>query len=356
MTKNYALKHIAEMRPYNPPLNGRLDFSGDLLDFNERVTGPSKKVTAALVAFFKKGKIHRYPEYADLQEKISKYAKVPINQIMLTNGSDHGIDVIFRTFVGRNDTIVIPVPTFPMFMQYAQMIGCRILKIPYEKLDFKFPSAEILHLLKIKNPKLIIMCNPNNPTGTVLSLKNIEMIVRKAPDSIIMVDEAYFEFSGISAVSLLKKFPNVVIVRTFSKAFGLASLRIGYVIASEQSLKEMMKVRGPYAVNMAAHIAASAALDDIENMRMYVQEVKTKAKPLVEEFFKKNNIKFYKSGANFILFKPENKKEVYEHLEKKSILVRPQSAPEIAGMLRVSIGTTKQMKRFIKVYSQLLGS
>lgn len=355
MAKNYALKHVKEMTPYTPPLNGRLDFSGDLLDFNERAIVPSKKVTAALVVFFKNGKIQRYPEYADLQEKISKYAEVPANQIMITNGSDHGIDVIFRTFVGKKDTIVMPVPTFPMFMQYAQMIGCRVLTVPYEKKDFKFPLTEILQLLKSKNPKLVVVCNPNNPTGTVTSLKDIKIIVQNAPDSIFMIDEAYFEFSGISAISLLKKFPNVIIVRTFSKAFGLASLRIGYVIANKQYIEEMMKVRGPYAVNMAAHVAANAALDDIDDMKTYVQEVTTKAKPLVEELFKKNNIQFYKSGANFILFKPVNKNEVYEHLKKNDILVRPQSASGIEDMLRVSIGTTKQMKQFIKVYSHLLG-
>lgn len=356
MAKNYVLKHIKEMTPYTPPLSGRLEFSGDLLDFNERVMTPSRKVISALVTFFKKGKIQRYPEYSDLQKKISEYAKVSVSQIMITNGSDHGIDVIFRTFSGRNDTIVIPVPTFPMFMQYAQMIGCRILTVPYEKPDFEFPSVQIIQLLKDKKPKLVVVCNPNNPTGTLISLKDIEAIVQKASSSIFMIDEAYFEFSGVSATALLKKFPNIVIVRTFSKAFGLASLRIGYVISSEQHIEEMTKVRGPYAVNMAAHVAASASLDDLEDMKTYVLEVMTKAKPLVESFFKKNNIHFYKSGANFILFKPQNKNEVYEHLRMNGILVRPQSAFEIDEMLRVSIGTTKQMKRFIKVYSQLLRS
>lgn len=355
MAKNYALKHIKEMTPYTPPLNGRMDFSGDLLDFNERVITPSKKVTSALVAFFRKGMIQRYPEYADLKERIAKYAKVSADQVMVTNGSDHGIDVIFRTFVDKNDAIVMPVPTFPMFMQYAQMIGCRVLTVPYEKKDFKFPLTEILRLIKSKNPKLVVVCNPNNPTGTVTSLKDIKIIVQKAPDSIFMIDEAYFEFSGISATTLIKKFPNVVIVRTFSKAFGLASLRIGYVIASEQHIEELMKVRGPYAINMAAHVAAKAALDDIDDMKTYVQEVTTKAKPLIETFFKKNDIQFYKSGANFLLFKPNNKKEVYEHFKRNDILVRPQRAVEIEDMLRVSIGTVKQMKRFIKVYSQLLG-
>ena len=355
MMKNYALKHIKNITPYSPPLHGRLEFHGDLLDFNERTTGPSKKVKVALRKFFQKGKLQRYPEYVDLQKKIAKYAKVGVNQIMITNGSDHGIDIIFRTFVAKRDTIVMPVPTFPMFIQYAQMLGCRVLKIPYNKTDFKFPAIEILQLLKNKRPKLIVVCNPNNPTGTVVSIKEIEAMVRNAPDSIFMIDEAYFEFSRVSAVLLLNKFSNIVIVRTFSKAFGLASLRIGYVIASEHHIEEMTKVRGPYAVNMAAHIAASAALDDTENMEMYVQEVMVKAKPLVELFFKKNNVPFYESGANFILFKPRNRQKVYEHLKNNNILIRPQSTKGMEDMLRVSIGTVKQMKRFIKVYSQLFG-
>lgn len=355
MIKNYALKHVKDMTSYAPPLNGRLDFSGDLLDFNERVVPPSKKVTAALVAFLRSGKIQRYPEYADLQKKIAKYAKVSAGQIMITNGSDHGIDVIFRTFIDRKDTIAIPVPTFPMFIQYAQMVGCKVLKVPYEKKNLRFPLTEVLQMLKNRNPKLVVICNPNNPTGSVLPLKDVEIIVQKAPATIFMVDEAYFEFSGVSATSLLKKFSNVIIVRTFSKAFGLASLRIGYVITSEQHIKEMVKVRGPYAVNMAAYVAASAALDDIKNMKKYVHEVMTKAKPLLEAFFTKNSILFYKSGANFILFRPNNKQKTYEHLKKSDILVRPQSTLRIEDMLRVSIGTVKQMKRFIKIYSQLLG-
>lgn len=353
--RNHALRHIKDIAPYSPPLNGRLDFSGDLLDFNERTTEPSKKVKVALKEFFQGGKIQRYPEYVGLQEKIAKYAKVDISQIMITNGSDHGIDIIFRTFVDKRDTIIMSVPTFPMFMQYAQMLGCRVLKIPYKKIDFKFPVAEILQLLKNKRPKLIVVCNPNNPTGTIVPIKEIGVMARSAPDSIFMIDEAYFEFSGVSAVPLLSKFSNIIIVRTFSKAFGLASLRIGYVVASENHIREMMKVRGPYAINMVAHIAASAALDDAENMKMYTQKVMVKAKPLVEIFFKKNNILFYESGANFILFKPESKQEVYEYLKKNNILVRPQSTKGIEDMLRVSIGTVKQMKRFIKIYSQLLG-
>lgn len=355
MPKNYALKHIRDMKPYLPPLNGRLDLAGDLLDFNEREIVPSKKVVAALVLFFRKGKIQRYPEYAGLQEKIAKYAKVSTDQIMVTNGSDHGIDVIFRTFIGKDDAIVMPTPTFPMFMQYAEMLGCRILKIPYVKPEFKFPSREMLKLLKNKPPKLVVVCNPNNPTGTVISLEDIETIVNRAPNSIFMIDEAYFEFSGVSAISLLDKFPNIIIVRTFSKAFGLASLRIGYVIANTQHIKEMMKVRGPYAVNMAAHVAASAALDDIKSMKGYVREVMTKSKPMIETFFKKNNIPFCASGANFILFKPGNMQKAYEHLKMNNILVRPQNAAGIDDMLRVSVGTAKQMRRFIKAYSQLLG-
>lgn len=354
MMKNYALKRVKDITPYIPPLHGRRSFSGDLLDFNERTTEPSKKVTAALMKFFRAGKLQRYPEYIDLQRKIAKYAKVSVNQIMITNGSDHGIDTIFRTLIDKGETIVMSVPTFPMFTQYAQILGCRVVKIPYEKIDLKFPLAVILQLLRRRRPKLVIVCNPNNPTGTVISVKDIEIMVRNAPRSIFMIDEAYFEFSGVNATLLLNKFSNIVITRTFSKAFGLAALRIGYVIASRQHIEEMIKVRGPYAVNMAAYVAASAALDDTKNMKMYAQEVMAKAKPLVETFFKKNNIPFYKSGANFLLFKPKNKRKTFLYLKKNNILVRPQSAQGIENMLRVSIGTVKQMKRFIKVYSRLL--
>ena len=351
--KNLALKRIQKMKPYKLPLSRRTDYGGLLLDFNERTQPVGRKVIQALERFVKNRKLQVYPGYFDLEKKIAKYAGVNTNYVMLTNGSDQGIDIIFRTFTEKGDKVIIPSPSFSMFYQRAQVVGNEIIKPLYKKTDFSFPLKEVLDSID-KQVKLIIVCNPNNPTGTAVSLNDIEKIARKANKAIVYIDEVYFEFSKITAVPLIKKYPNLVITRTFSKAFGLASLRIGYIIAKKEYIEEMLKVRGPYSVNMAAYWAAKAVLEDKENMECYVNEVMKKAKPLVEKFFLENGIQYFPSKANFILLRPNNPKLVMRNLAKARVLLRPQNQQNIENRLRVTIGTVKQMKRCIEIYKKVV--
>lgn len=350
--KNLALERIKKMKIYNPPLAGRRAFNGLLLDFNECTLPPSKKVQKAIEKFLKSNKLQLYPEYDGLEKKIAKYAGVDKKQIMVTNGSDQAIDLIFRAFTEKSDTVIIPSPSFAMFFQCAQIIGNKILSPLYRKEDLSFPLEEIFDMIN-KSVKLIIICNPNNPTGTLLSVKEIEKIATKATNTILLIDEAYFEFSGISIVSLIKKYPNIVVTRTLSKVFGLPSLRLGYVIASKTYINELLKIRGPYDVNMIAYTAALATLDDLKGIKKYINEVMNKAKPMVEKFFTKNDIKFYKSAANFILYKPTIKDEE-KILKENGFLVRPQDKINIEKNLRLSIGTVSQMKSFIETYSKVI--
>jgi len=346
--KNIALQRIKEMKSYNPPLSGRRAFSGILLDFNERTLPPSSKVQKAVQELLKTNKLQVYPEYGDLERKLAQYVGVNTEQIMITNGSDQGIDLLFRTFTDVGDTVIIPTPSFAMFYQSAQIVGNKILRPLYAKADLSFPKDVLLRMIN-KSVKLIVICNPNNPTGTLVSIDDIEKIAQRASNAIILVDEAYFEFSQVTAVPLIKKYPNIVVTRTLSKAFGLSSLRAGYVVASKSYINELLKVRGPYDVNMIAYIAALAAIDDFKGMQEYVSEIMTQAKPMVEEFFTQNNITFYPSSGNFLLFRPKAE-EAEKILKENGILVRPQNKTNIENTLRLSIGTVDQMKRFIKVY------
>lgn len=339
------------MKPYKPPLDGRSTYDGMLLDFNERAIPPQNKVVQALEKFAKNQKLQVYPEYFDLEKKIAGYACVNANQVMITNGSDQGIDIIFRTFTEKGDKVIIPSPSFAMFFQCAQIIGNEIVSPLYKKDDLSFPFDEVLEAID-EHTKLIVICNPNNPTGTAISVTDIEKIASGAKDTIIYVDETYFEFSKITAIPLIKKYPNIIVTRTFSKAFGLASLRIGYVVANAKYIAEMLKVRGPYDVNMAAYWAACAALKDKKGMENYVADVMESAKPLVEKFFSENGVPYFTSRSNFILFRPENPEKTMRLLTEKGALVRPQNKENIENTLRVSIGTTKQMKRFIEIYKK----
>lgn len=350
--QNIALQRIREMKSYNPPLSGRRRFNGILLDFNERTLPPSSKIQKAIQDLLTTNKLQVYPEYGGLEKKLAKYVGVNADQIMITNGSDQAIDIIFRTFTDVSDKVIIPTPSFAMFYQSAQIVGNKILTPLYTKENLSFPLEELLEMINA-SVKLIVICNPNNPTGTLISIDDIEKISRKASNTIILVDEAYFEFSGVTAVPLINKYPNIIVTRTLSKAFGLPSLRVGYIVASKIYINELLKVRGPYDVNMVALSAALAALEDFKGIQNYINEVMTEAKLMVEEFFNKSDITYYPSSANFILFKPNND-QVQKLLKENGILVRPQNKTNIENTLRLSIGTVNQMKKFIKIYQNVI--
>jgi histidinol-phosphate aminotransferase len=347
---NYANSNIRAMITYNPPLEKRRSYDGILLDFNERTIPVGKNVQRALEKFVKENKINIYPEYGNLCKKIAEYSGAKDDQVLLANGSDQGIDLVFRTFTKEGDKVVIPSPSFAMFYQSAEVVGCKILTPEYEK-DLSFPKKKVLELLN-QNIKLLVLCNPNNPTGTLIPLKDIEQMLKKAltKNTVVFIDEAYFEFSKVSAVGFIKKYPNLIITRTFSKAFGLGALRIGYVLSCKQNIEELLKVRGPYDVNMGAVVAAKAALQDLQEPRAYVEEVMSKAKKMVESFFEESGIEYFPSRANSILFRPKNSQETYEFLKDKGILTRPRKGANIDGTVRVTIGTVKQMKEFINKF------
>jgi histidinol-phosphate aminotransferase len=336
------------MKPYSPPLEDRRVFSGQLLDFNERTIPVGEKVTQALIDFINNDQIQLYPEYGDLCKKIATYSGVKENQVMITNGSDQGIELIFNVFTEKGDKVIIPSPSFAMLYQCAEINENQLITPSYEH-DLSFPIKKVLSLIN-KKVRLVVICNPNNPTGTAVCLEKIKKILRKALENKVMVyiDEAYFEFCKITAAKLIEEYPNLVITRTFSKALGLASLRIGYILSSSNNIDEMMKVRGPYDINMPAVVAAEATLDDLDSLNSYVEEVIDEAKPMVEKFFTDNGITYFASKANFILFKLGDSSLAANKLMKSGFLTRPREGEGIEGTIRVTIGTVEQMRNFIK--------
>lgn len=353
---NYANQNIQTMEPYTPPLDGRAAYSGVLLDFNERTIPVSPSVKQALTNCIEDQGYRRYPEYnGDLEKQIIEYlgeSSISADNIMISNGGDQAIDVMFRTFSGGNDKVIIPSPSFAMFYQAAGMAGNTITEVPYD-VDLSFPTEAVLNKIDDKT-KIITICTPNNPTGTLVASEDIKKIAQAMTNGIVIVDEAYAEFSGESSTSLIAQYPNIIILRSFSKPFGLAGLRLGYVIANDKLVTEMLKVRGPYDVNKFAYIAATAALQDWPNTKQYIDEVMNEAKPMLENFFTENDIKWYPSGANFILFNPENPKNVLETMDKAGFRMRKRSGMLVDGMIRVTIGTVKQMTQFINTYKENL--
>ncbi|EKD43475.1 MAG: hypothetical protein ACD_72C00261G0012 [uncultured bacterium] len=347
--KNLALKKIKRIGYYEPPFVGRRNFDGLLLDFNERTIKTDPAILRTIKKYLDSGDLQTYPEYRGLNERIAKYAGVSVENIMTVNGTDQGIDLIFRTFTDK-DEVIIPQPSFAMFFQWSNITGNKIISPVYDEKTMAFPFKNVLNSIN-KRTKLIVICNPNNPTGTLLSVKQISTIAKRAKNAIVYVDEAYFEFSKISAVGLLRQYSNIIISRTFSKAFGLGGLRIGYLIARPEYIREMSKVRGPYDVNMVAYLGAMAALENLSVTKLYVNEIINQSRPLVEKFFRENNIKYFSSASNFVLIRPDNSKKVFGILKQNGVLVRLLNQQSSAGMIRVTVGTVSQMKIFINVYT-----
>ncbi|MFA5948199.1 MAG: histidinol-phosphate transaminase [Candidatus Gracilibacteria bacterium] len=351
----YANSKIQAMNAYFPPIENRRKFANDggvLCDFNEGIQ--DEDIAKEILKEISNKDISIYPEYTNgLLEQISAYCNVNKDQVMLTNGSDQGIDLIFRTFTNKGDKVIIPSPSFAMFYQYAQIAENKMIKPAYGK-DGTFPLKEVLKEIDEKT-KLVVICNPNNPTGTLISLEDIEMILKKALkfNSIVYIDEAYYEFSKLTAVGLIKKYPNLIITRTFSKAFALAGLRIGYVLGQKDLLIEMRKIISPYDVNMVAVIAAKISLNSLQKIQKIVDEI-IKARKLLEDFFEKQNIFYWPSKANFILFKPTDSKKVFEELEKRGIRIRQREGVNIEDTLRISVGNSSEIEKIIQILKKIL--
>ncbi|GAG08939.1 unnamed protein product, partial [marine sediment metagenome] len=241
-----------------------------------------------------------YPEYAEFKIKLASYLGIKEGNLLLTNATDEAISVIVQTYINEGDEVLIPVPSFAMFRFYAQVAGAKISEILYKN-NLEFPTKKVLNKIS-KKTKLIVLCNPNNPTGTQIDKKDIIKILEKAKDSIVLVDEAYNQFSKESCTELIDDYENLIVIQTFSKAFGLGGLRLGYILSNDANIKDIGRVLSPYSVNSAAVKSASAALDDKEYIDWYVMQV-LKGKKYVLEEFEKLKIKVYTTNANFFLAK-----------------------------------------------------
>jgi len=346
---------ILKMGQYKPPLEGRSEKDYLLLDFNERTIPSSQKIKDALKKFIDSDRLQVYPEYGDLEREIALYANVKKSQVAITNGGDQGIDIIARAYLDEGNKVIIPFPSFAMHYQSARIQGAEILEPAYKE-PGSFPLEETLGLIDQEGVKLVIICNPNNPTGIGTKIEDVEELLEKAKEKDVAVlhDEAYFEFSGITCKDLIEKYDNLYIIRTFSKAFGLVSARAGYAISQENNIQELLKIRGPYDVNMFAKTAILAALSDTKYMEDYVKEVMELSKPKLEEFLRGKKIKFLQSRANFLLLKLEKPERVIENLKQAGILVRPKEWPDGSPAVRISIGTSKDTERLIEALNGVL--
>ncbi len=340
---------VLDMAPYSPPTSGR---AGKLrLDFNENTVGASPAVAAFLRERLESDGLAVYPEYGSAREALARYFGVDESQLLLANGTDEAIQVLVNAYVDAGGDVLLLRPTYAMYRFYAEVAGASIREIDYRPEDLGVPLEEILDALR-PDTRAVFLANPNNPTGTGIGLEGITAILEKATGAAVLVDEAYFEFAGVTALGLLERYPNLFVSRTFSKVFGLAGLRLGCLFSVAQNISIVRKAQSPYSVNAIAALAAEAAVRDTAYVEAYVQEVLASRQLLCEEF-DRLGISYFPSQANFVLFRAGDRAiEVRDRLREAGVLVRDRSY-ELPGCVRVTAGTRQQVRRFLEVFQEV---
>ncbi|MHB8232636.1 MAG: histidinol-phosphate transaminase [bacterium] len=327
---------------------------------NENPLGPSPEALKAIRSYLKN--LNRYPDGSGfyLKQELVRFfnsaaAKLKPENFILGNGSNELIDIAVRTFCERDENLVSPFPSFVAYYLAGEQLGLK-LKISRLK-DYSLDLGD-MHKLTDGKTKIIFISNPNNPTGTFFSNDKIINFIKKIRDDVlIIVDEAYIEYSGSSLIDEadIADFPNVLVLRTFSKVYGLAGLRAGYGIGHKELISLMDRVREPFNVSSLSLAGAAAALKDKEYLKRVVETNETEKNYLYSEF-KKMNMKFVETGANFILVKLKGQKaaHIYEKLLDAGVIVRPMDRFGYDDMVRITIGTHRENVKLIKALRKII--
>jgi histidinol-phosphate aminotransferase len=340
---------VVAMTPYSPPTAGRADKLR--LDFNENTVGCSPHVVKALKERLDAGRLAVYPEYGEAKQAIAAYFHVKPEQFVFTNGTDEAIQVFVNTYVDDGQEVLLLKPSYAMYRFYAEVAGAKIAKIRYQPPGMEFPLPHVLDAITPRT-RAIILANPNNPTGTGVSLLAIERILHRARKAVVMVDEAYYEFSGVTALTEIERVPNLFVCRTFSKVFGMAAMRLGCLFSHEANIAFLRKAQSPYSVNSLAVEAAQAAVEDTAYVHNYVAEVLA-ARELLCLGLEKLGIRYVPSSANFVLGDFGKRAiEVRYALRGEGILVRDRSY-EAPGCVRITVGTRAQTRRLLAALNEV---
>jgi histidinol-phosphate aminotransferase len=343
-------KQVERMRWYQPPPEGR---AGRLrLDFNENTAGPAPAVLRAL-ARLKPERISFYPEYLAAESKLAHFFGVRPEQLTVANGIDDALRLIADGFAEADKPLLLVEPTFTMYRFYADLLGARVITLRYDD-RLCFPLDNVLRVLRRERPRLFFLANPNNPTGDLLAPRTIRRILEAGQRTMVVVDEAYYEFSGVTVAPWIRRYPNLIVTRTFSKAAGLAGLRLGCLISNAEVIAALRRLRAPFSVNAAALAAGLAVAASPGTMRRYVREV-TAARGELERALTRLGVPVYPSAANFLLADfGERGPSLLARLQRRGILLRDRKSDfGRPGWVRITIGTRAQTRLLIRELERL---
>ena len=357
-TERLINPYLLRLQAYTPitPVEVLSEYSGIpiegviKLDGNENPYGCSPKVQRAL-AHYLRYHIYPDPEQRDLRKALSEYVGISSEHIVVGSGSDELIDLVSRLFIGVGDKAINCVPTFGMYPFSTQVCGGEIVEAPREG-NFAISVAKIKAALD-KLTKVIFLASPNNPTGNITPKKDILELVETG--IIVVVDEAYYEFSGETVAQLVPQYDNLIVLRTFSKWAGLAGLRVGYGIFPQKITSYISRIKSPYNVNVAAQLAALESLQEIDYLKDKIRAILKERERL---FAKLKGVPFlrpFPSQANFVLCSVQDgkAKEIYQQLRQRGIFIRYFDTPLLKDYLRISVGKPEDTDALIGALSQI---
>jgi histidinol-phosphate aminotransferase len=348
MIDKLVRNNIRNLKPYTSARD--IYSQGVLLDANENSFGS--------VVEYENESLNRYPDPAQLsmRKQLGEYIGVPFEKLFFGVGSDEIIDLLIRIFCDPGiDSVLIPEPTYGMYKVAADINNVKSETVLLND-KFDIDADAVLNLLN-KNVKIIFLCSPNNPTANLLSKNLVKKLLRES-GSIIVVDEAYIDFApkGSSCLDLINEFPNLVILRTFSKAWGLAGIRLGYCIAGEDVISYLFNVKAPYNINSLTRGAFHKAFLNIDKKEVLIASVLAEKHFLVNELNKiKEIITVYPSDTNYVLIKINNASSLQKIIAEKGIIIRDRSTqPKLENCLRITVGTHDQNQKLLHLLSLVL--
>jgi histidinol-phosphate aminotransferase len=339
------------MKEYHPPLGCR---DALRLDFNENTLACSPKIREVLGSI-SAGNLTRYPEREPVEAIVAAYLGLASSQVALTNGVDEAIHVLFEAFLEDCDELLLPVPTYTMYEVYASATNARVVAVQAAD-DMQFPYERLLAAITLRT-KIIAIANPNSPSGSVATRAQLIEIAKRAPHAVLLVDEAYFHFHGETVIDLVGALPNLIVARTFSKAYGLAGLRLGLLAGSVELMRWVKRVLSPYSVNSLALACLPPALEDSAYLDWYIAEVLV-ARTEFETSLDQAGVRRWPSRANFVLVEiGVQHKEFTRLMSASGVLVRDRSSdPGCDGRVRITIGTREQMRQAVVALNNALAA
>lgn len=358
------LKELEKLYTYPIPSLSEISYKYDIpkskiirLNANENFLIPKSLLKKIAIEAINDIDLNIYPEnelYDSLKNSISNYLQLKPEYISLGNGSDDLINILTQIFVNKNSKVLTIIPTFSMYKWFTIRRGGKVIEVPLNENDFSLNVSLFLSKASF-DTNICFICSPNNPTGNQFKIDEILRIIEEFP-GIVVIDEAYVEYADYSTIKLIDKFENLIILRTFSKAFGLASIRLGYAISNPYIIEIINKFIPPFHINSFTLAIALKILSYIEEIKKYIKETIIEREFLINNLKEFKNIKTFDSKTNFILIRiNDNIDKVFDYILRKGVIVRNlNNEPLLSNCLRVTIGTRDMNEYFISTLREVI--